>query len=637
MNQVRELSTTHKEEPSKQRLRLAYLDGVRGLASLYVLLVHSWQVPNSPLLWLPVTKFLNYGTFAVVIFIVLSGYCLMLPVVRSQRGSFSGGLLGFFKRRIRRILPPYYAALLFCMLVGGLTLWLGQVSSSRWGDLELDSLSGLFYPNFSFHDVFIYFLLIQNFDLQERVINGPTQTVAIEWQIYFVFAILLVPIWRRSGLLLAVMTAFIIGLALNYLMGSEISSHARPWFLGLFALGMAAADINFSGKPSLVQLRNSLPWGILTAIFTSLALFTEWLRFGLMQGLAEWTVHYCVALGTACFLIYCTNILINGKAFPPVLRLLESRLIVALGTFSYSLYITHAPVVWVVHQFLLNQQLSQTMMAAQSFLIAVPLSLIIAYLFHCVFERPFMSHFSFDVKSRRGKHANLLQSSRSWNVFVNGEQIGTQTEFAASLKKLLEWLRDYMSVDTVTLLLPTINQQNLAVYVTLGLEEEILQQILIPIGEGFAGRIAASQKPMIVDNLNEVEIVSPVLRHKGLRSLVGIPLPIKQSEIGVLHLGAFQSHKFTEHDVQKLQLVANLIKSMIEDTNKFSIKNSLHWELGIPYWDRCLLGKDIVPNNFAVTDWLVVDYIGCQERRLKIEQFLTKFDDRYLTKVIATV
>ena len=580
MNQVRESSTTYQDKPSNQKLRLAYLDGIRGLASLYVVLVHSWD-PNlalqPALLWLPVTKFLRYGIFAVVIFIVLSGYCLMLPVVRSNKKYFSGGLLGFFKRRIRRILPPYYAALLFCVLIGGVILSLKGVGALGWNDERLNALNGLFSPNFSFEDLLVYLLLIQNFGLHKSMIDGPTWTIAVEWQIYFVFAILLIPIWRRLGLLSTVTIAILLGVTLKYLMGREVSFHVCPWFIGLFALGMAAADIGFSQKPSLNRLKNSLPWGVLATIFASLAFFTDWLRLGLKTGLAEWVVHYFVALGTACFLIYYTNFLMNGKTLPPVLQLLESRWLVGMGTFSYSLYIIHAPVVWVVHQFLQGQQLSPTMMAGMWFLIAVPSSLLVAYLFHRVFERPFMSHFSFKEKLRKEDHTGLVKSDQGWDhVLINGQQISTETRLAVSLKKLLEWLREYMSVDTVTLLLPVKEQQNLAVYATHGLEEEIVQQIRIPIGQGFAGRIAASIEPMIVNNLSEVKIVSPILRHKGLRSLVGIPVSVKQSVIGVLHLGTFESHQFSDRDVEQLQIIAPLIEGMIADGGLFNFECDCH-------------------------------------------------------------
>ncbi|MBW4634972.1 MAG: acyltransferase [Iphinoe sp. HA4291-MV1] len=404
-NQIQKSSSTYSEKTSNQRLRLAYLDGIRGLAALYVVLVHCWE-PNlvealqPALLWLPIAKFLRYGIFAVVIFIVLSGYCLMLPVVRSNQKYFSGGLLGFFKRRIRRIIPPYYAALLLCTLIGVFILWIEQTAVLSFNDEGFHTLKGLFSPKFSLHDVLVYLLLIQNFGTSYiNKINGPTWTIAVEWQIYFVFAILLIPIWRRLGLLSTVTIAFAIGIILDYLMG-ELSSYVHPWFLGLFALGMAAAEINFSQKPSLMRIKKSLPWDKLAAFFACFAFLTEWMRFNLIQAMPIWIVHYFVALGTACFLIYCTNFLMNGKPLPPIVRLLESPRIVALGIFSYSLYIIHAPIVWLVYQFLLSQQLSPSIFAAKWFIIGVPLSILLAYIFYRFFERPFMSHLPVKVKSQ---------------------------------------------------------------------------------------------------------------------------------------------------------------------------------------------------------------------------------------------
>jgi peptidoglycan/LPS O-acetylase OafA/YrhL len=394
------------EQPSKQRLHLAYLDGLRGLAAFYVVLVHCWDsklVLEPVWAWVLVTKFLRYGIFAVVIFIVLSGYCLMLPVVRSRTGSLSGGLRQFFQRRIRRILPPYYAAIVLCMLLGISIQWLQDNNILNWSNEGLDDLNSLFSPVFSLNDVLAYVLLIQNFGLNISKINGPTWTVAVEWQIYFVFAVLLIPIWRRLGSFSTVAIASSLGLALKYLMG-EISFNVCPWFLGLFALGMAAADINFSQKLSLIRLKKTLPWRKLAAIFAFFAFLTEWLRFSLITELPEWVVHYCVALATSCFLIYCTKFLTADKPLPSVIRFLESKWIVILGGFSYSLYITHAPIVWITYQFLLNKHLSPTMFTVSWFLIAVPSSLIFAYLFHQVFERPFMSSFSSNLKSHSQKY-----------------------------------------------------------------------------------------------------------------------------------------------------------------------------------------------------------------------------------------
>jgi len=173
-----------------------------------------------------------------------------------------------------------------------------------------------------------------------------------------------------------------------------------------------------------------------------------------------------------------------------------------------------------------------------------------------------------------GDDTGLPMPYKGWNV---GEQHNcTTTRRATCLKKLLEWLHEYMSVDTVTLLLPAADQQALVVHATIGLEEEIVQQVRIPIGRGIAGRIAASSEPMIVNNLSAVEVVSPVLRQKDLRSLVGIPIPIKHGMNGVLHVGTLQPRQFNERDVQQLQLVAHCLRLIIPEAGIFNFEWSRH-------------------------------------------------------------
>ncbi|MFQ4146188.1 GAF domain-containing protein [Chlorogloeopsis sp. ULAP02] len=163
-------------------------------------------------------------------------------------------------------------------------------------------------------------------------------------------------------------------------------------------------------------------------------------------------------------------------------------------------------------------------------------------------------------------HVGLQRFYKGWKVLIGQKPSDGKTRLTLSLQKELEWVKEYLSVDTVTFLIPVQNHQQLAVYATIGLEEEIVQQIRIPIGKGFAGQIAATMKPMTVNNLSEVEVISPILRNKDLKSLVGIPIPIKKGMIGVLHIGTYQSHQFTEYDLQQLQLVAHRISWMINDS-----------------------------------------------------------------------
>ncbi len=157
-------------------------------------------------------------------------------------------------------------------------------------------------------------------------------------------------------------------------------------------------------------------------------------------------------------------------------------------------------------------------------------------------------------------NTGLLSPHKGWEVIIGGEQNVTKTNLTTCYQQLFEWLRDYMAVDTVTLLLPVAERLHLTVQATIGLEAEIDQQIHIPIGQGIAGRIALSMQPMIVDNLAEVEVFSPVLYQKGLQSLVGVPLLLKQGVVGVLHVGTFHFRQFAQSDIQQLQLAAHRLR-----------------------------------------------------------------------------
>ncbi|KAF3891082.1 MULTISPECIES: acyltransferase family protein [Nostocales] len=373
---------------NEKRLRFDYLDGLRGLASLYVVLVHIEPSIGGqlPLFWLFLGRAMKYGAFSVVIFIALSGYVLMLPVARSESGYISGTLINYVKRRARRILPPYYVALFMCLLLAGAIFLLENFTSFQW---HKEAGIGPFSPNFSFIDVLSHLLLVHNLDANTYMtINPPMWTVATEWQIYFLFPLLLLPVWRRFGLLSVVIIAFAIGITPIYLLNGLFES-ANPWFIGIFTLGMAAADIGFSQKPKLVTMRSSLPWGWLTVTFACIAFLTEWRKLELHI----WIGQTFFGLAAACLFIYCTKFLMQGKQLPFVLRFLQHPWAIALGTFSYSLYLTHGPVLVFVRYFLFYLPISPELFAAASYIVGVAMSLITAYLFYWAFERPFMSGF----------------------------------------------------------------------------------------------------------------------------------------------------------------------------------------------------------------------------------------------------
>ncbi|HEX3853284.1 MAG TPA: acyltransferase, partial [Polyangiaceae bacterium] len=247
----------------KETLRLEYLDGLRAVASLYVVLFHAGVGFNSgPLTGIAriVWHTLVYGHDAVAIFIVLSGYCLMLPVARSQ-GQLVRGLPNYFARRAWRILPPYYATVLGSLLLLALVPVLETPTTTIWADT---------FPAFGLAPIGSHLLLIHNLyrSLSNRI-DGPLWSVATEWQIYFFFPLLLLPLWRRFGAALTVLVGFALGCSLLWL-APEAANSAASWYLGLFALGMAAAGIGFASRPLESALRERAPWGVLSALFLAL-------------------------------------------------------------------------------------------------------------------------------------------------------------------------------------------------------------------------------------------------------------------------------------------------------------------------------------------------------------------------------
>src|ERR1700742_911024 len=106
---------------ARPRRRLAGLDGLRGLAALYVVVYHvslraSPGYPDAgALFWV---GWFSYGRFAVLVFIVLSGFSLALSPARDDWRL--DGIAAYARRRARRILPPYWAALAFSLAVAWL-------------------------------------------------------------------------------------------------------------------------------------------------------------------------------------------------------------------------------------------------------------------------------------------------------------------------------------------------------------------------------------------------------------------------------------------------------------------------------------------------------------------------------------
>jgi peptidoglycan/LPS O-acetylase OafA/YrhL len=394
-------------QPDTGRPRLDYLDACRALAALAVVLVHAFEQFGLGLAGIGVSdgsgglggsaveraiSLLYFGVvrwsgYAVQVFIVISGFSLMLAVAQSQQLRLRGGLIDFVRRRARRILPPYYAALAFSLLVIATIPGMNVERRVYW-DLALPALEP--------RAIVSHLFLVHNYDLATELhlsVNPPMWSIAVEWQIYFLFP-LLVLLWRVWGARVTLALALLWGPLFTYLpLPGFPLSHA--WFVGLFALGMLGASIAFSRQADVVRWRERLPWQALALVsavaFVGVGVLA--VRFGVVRHV-EWFRDSLLAVAVVCVLVHCARLSAGPPTARPslLLRALQTPPLVRIGLFSYSLYLIHTPILATVALVCLTAGLPILASHAIVFGLGIPLAISVAYVFHLIFERPFLSH-----------------------------------------------------------------------------------------------------------------------------------------------------------------------------------------------------------------------------------------------------
>jgi serine phosphatase RsbU (regulator of sigma subunit)/anti-sigma regulatory factor (Ser/Thr protein kinase) len=134
------------------------------------------------------------------------------------------------------------------------------------------------------------------------------------------------------------------------------------------------------------------------------------------------------------------------------------------------------------------------------------------------------------------------------------------------LAALLDRTTEILNADTAAILLVEDDGTTLAARAARGLEEEVERGFRMPIGAGFAGRIATRMEPVAIEDLEDspIEIVNPLIREKGVRSLLGVPLVVERQLVGVLHIGTLTPRAFSQEDAELLQLVGDRAALAIE-------------------------------------------------------------------------
>ena len=125
------------------------------------------------------------------------------------------------------------------------------------------------------------------------------------------------------------------------------------------------------------------------------------------------------------------------------------------------------------------------------------------------------------------------------------------------LSELLDRIRGLLAADTAAVLLLDEARGVLLARAAKGIEEEVRVGVQVPLGRGFAGRVAAEGRPVVLQHVHRGDVVNPILVQRGICALLGVPIQLEGRVIGVMHVGTLVPRTFTDEDVEVLQLAAD--------------------------------------------------------------------------------
>jgi peptidoglycan/LPS O-acetylase OafA/YrhL len=238
-------------------------------------------------------------------------------------------------------------------------------------------------------------------------------SVAVECDIYVLFALVLVPVARRFGFTVMVAGALAISLlptllgALHHEFVDYRFAQTCPWFVGLFALGYAAANLSVDPRPAIARRFQHWPWGRIAAgcalaTLVAVVLTPSDLDYDKGGNGIRWYADILLGLAIAAQFTADAQARLQDRR-TNFERFFTLRPLLFLGTFSYSFYLVHIPVSDLVMS-LARPDWSSTAvtgLAVCGFIAA----LIVGYIFYRLVERPFMTEYR-----RRGDAASLRSS-----------------------------------------------------------------------------------------------------------------------------------------------------------------------------------------------------------------------------------
>lgn len=321
--------------PIEKRDRIRSIDGLRSLALVLVFGFHTWEFAGHPRIPV-ITDILSQNT-RPDFFVVLTGFVLFLPFARNPHRIDALSPARYLRRRLRRIVLPYYAALVLAVLlpqvlvilvriIGGEASWQDWPSAGDW--VTHLTFTHLFFPE------------------HWGSINGSLWTMSLEMQIYLLFPLLLV-LYARFGYR-ALVGAFLVSVAYRLVGGGLVSGQGFPneFLVGASVLGrMAQVLAGILAAQLMVRWRGKVKHRgallLLAIVVSSYLLAVSPLAEASGLGLRE--AALALAFGSLVLL---------AVTYRPAESIAAAGPASWLGFRAYSIFLVHQPVAWYVSEFL---------------------------------------------------------------------------------------------------------------------------------------------------------------------------------------------------------------------------------------------------------------------------------------------
>lgn len=371
---------------------LPFLDGLRGFAALYVMMFHArwllWegfvsgylQHPDAYPLPAKVVVYLflafSYGSQMVLLFFVLSGFVIHLPqALRRAEGSANTAFRWrtYFKRRALRIYPPLLFALALTFVVDRAGMAAGFPVYFEPTALNLD-----FRPAHDLGTLVGNLTFTMTVYVQPFGTNGPLWSLMFEWWFYMLYP-LFWWIGRRS---FALATGLVAGLfALSFFpslwplaLAQSVFNKMLCWWLGVILAEVYAGNVR-------LRLWHFVPF---------MLLFLPLVPMEFLFPPTTAAVRSLVQLGWAAAFAGLIAALLMWRNRGRSLRFIEA--LQPLAPFSYTLYVTHFPILLFLCGLLISRaEDGRPPMDVGWTFLGAGMCILVAYGAHFVVERPFLS------------------------------------------------------------------------------------------------------------------------------------------------------------------------------------------------------------------------------------------------------